>query len=91
MNNNQKISKETREQILARVKEGKDNISVIAEQHGITARTIYAWLSRGLDGASSTWLETSKLKRENDNLKMIIGQLMLEQDRGKKGRHGKKI
>lgn len=89
MNNNRKISKEVREQILARVKEGKDKIPVIAEQHGITARTIYAWLSRGVEGANSTWLETAKLKRENESLKKIIGQLVLEKDRGKKGLYGK--
>jgi len=41
------IPKDIREQILARVKEGKEKVSVIAEQHGISSRTIYDWLSKG--------------------------------------------
>jgi len=72
---NQKISKEVREQILARVKEGKDKIPVIAEQHGITARTIYAWLSRGIEGADSTWLETLNLNGKMSLLKRSLGNL----------------
>lgn len=89
MNTNHKISKEVKEQILARVKEGKDKISVIAEQHGITPRTIYAWLNQSLDGTHPSWLEFARLKRENADLKRIIGQFVLEKDRGKKGNYGK--
>lgn len=89
MNTNHKVPKEVKDQVLARVKEGKDKIPVIAEQHGITPRTIYAWLNQSLDGTQPSWLELAKLKRENENLKKIIGQFVLEKDRGKKGSYGK--
>jgi len=78
------IPKDIREQILARVKEGKEKVSIIAEQHGISAKTIYTWLSKGMDGGKSDWLENNRLKKENLQLKQMIGELMLEKKREKK-------
>jgi len=81
------ISTEVRDQILTRVKEGKQRVSVIALEFGISPRTIYAWLSKGVDGINRHQLELNKLKRENLQLKQIIGELMFEKSRGKKARH----
>ena len=78
------IPKDIREQILARVKEGKEKVSVIAEQHGISNRTIYGWLSRGVDGGNRDWLENNRLRKENLQLKQMIGELMLEKKREKR-------
>lgn len=78
------IPKDIRDQILARVKEGKEKVSVIAEQHGISAKTIYTWLSKGIDGGSRDLLENNRLKKENLQLKQMIGELMLEKKREKK-------
>lgn len=77
----QSIPKDIREQVLARVKEGKEKVSVIAEQHGISDRTIYAWLSKGIDGGNRDWLENNRLRKENLQLKQMIGELMLEKKR----------
>jgi len=74
------IPKDIREQILARVKEGKEKVSVIAEQHGISSRTIYDWLSKGVDGDNRDWLANNRLRKENLQLKQMIGQLMLEKN-----------
>jgi|GEM_PF-4102309 len=41
-----KVSKETKEQILKRVKEDNLPVSQIAEERGISHNTIYGWLSR---------------------------------------------
>lgn len=78
------IPNDIREQILARVREGKEKVSVIAEQHGICNRTIYGWLSKGVDGGNRDWLEINRLKKENLQLKQMIGELMLEKKREKK-------
>lgn len=78
------IPKDIRDQVLARVKEGKEKVSVIADEHGISPKTIYTWLSKGIDGGKSDWLENNRLKKENLQLKQMIGELMLEKKREKK-------
>lgn len=79
-----KIPKEVREQILSRVREGREKVADLANQHGISAKTIYGWLSSGIDGSNSQWLENNRLKKENTQLKQMIGELMLEKKREKK-------
>lgn len=59
----------------------------IANQHGLKPVTVYAWISRSAGGPGSSWLQTAKLKRENQYLKQIIGSLMLDMERGGKNRH----
>ena len=78
------ISKDIRDQVLARVKEGKEKVSVIAEQHGISPKTVYGWLTNGVNGINKDQLEINRLKKENQQLKQIIGELMFEKNRGKK-------
>jgi transposase-like protein len=78
------ISKDIREQVLARVKEGKEKVSIIAEQHGISSKTVYGWLSNGVDGGNRDWLANNRLRKENLQLKQMIGELMLEKKREKK-------
>jgi len=74
------IPNDIQEQILARVREGKDKVSVIAEQHGISSRTIYGWLSKGVSGGNRDWLDNNRLRKENAQLKQMIGELMLEKN-----------
>lgn len=45
---------------------------------------IYRWLSQGLGGVRSDLLEVNRLKRENKELKQMLGQLLLDNNRGKK-------
>jgi transposase-like protein len=68
------VSADVKRQILDRVKEGGKSIAEIAEEHGVSNRTIYGWLSEGAT-ASPTWIEVNKLKRENSALKELIGKL----------------
>lgn len=77
------ISADVKRQILDRIKEGGISISQIAEEHGISNRTIYGWLSKGASSAPS-WLELNKLKRENTALKELLGRVMLEIELSKK-------
>ena len=79
------IKKEIKEEILARVKGGKDSVATIAKQYGITDGTIYHWLRQGLGGITSQVLSNNRLRKENDALKRIIGELVFERSRKKKG------
>lgn len=80
------ISKDIKDQVLARVREGKDTVIEIASQHGLKVNTVYGWLSRSVVGGSPL-LQTARLKKENRYLKQIIGNLVLDMERGKKNRH----
>lgn len=76
------INKEVKEEILSKVKAGETAASV-AQKYGISVKTIYGWLRwNTVKGVS--WLDYSKLKRENQQLKEIIGVLSLEVAKSKK-------
>lgn len=60
----QTISKDLREQILAHVREGKETVASIAQQHGVNPNTIYNWISRNGMTAGSPILELSRAKKE---------------------------
>lgn len=77
------ISREIKEQILKRVKDDGVPISQLAQEHGITPRTIYQWIARSVTAPPSV-LEIGKLKRENQALKELIGELTIELSVAKK-------
>jgi transposase-like protein len=79
------IKKEIREEILTRVKEGKDSVAIIAKQYGISSETVYYWLHQGVEGMTPHILGNNRLRKENEALNKIIGELVLEKSRGKKG------
>ena len=77
------VSADVKKQILERIKEGGVSIIQIAQEHGLSANTIYGWLSKGATSAPS-WLELNRLKRENSALKELLGRVMLETELSKK-------
>ncbi len=76
------ISVEVKNEILAKVKSG-EKVPALAVQYGVSDKTIYYWLRGKAVGAVSL-LEHQKLKKENQQLKEIIGILTLELDKSKK-------
>jgi len=76
------ISKEVKEEILGKAKAGEP-VASLAEKYGVSTKTIYNWL-RGRTTQQVSWMEHAKLKRENQQLKEIIGVLSLELERSKK-------
>lgn len=82
------ISRDLKEQILSRVREGKTTVVEIASQHGVKVNTVYNWVSKSLHGNNGSTLRESRLRRENLQLKQLLGQLTLDLDRGKKNRYG---
>jgi len=77
------VSREVKEQILKRIKEEGVPVTQAAQEHGLKSRTIYQWISRGVT-ASPSILEIAKLKRENQALKELLGELTLEMSLVKK-------
>ena len=79
-----KIAPEVRQQILERIRQG-GTIPDIATEHGISPKTIYGWLSKGAT-APPSWIEYNRLKKENQTLLALIGELTLKVSvAGKKG------
>ena len=73
------VSADVKQQILDRVKNEGIPIAQLASEHGLSNRTIYGWLSKGVKGQPS-WMELSKLKKENRALKELLGRVMYEQE-----------
>ena len=76
------IALEVKTEILAKVK-GGEKVVELSKQYGVSEATIYTWLKSQAEGTVSL-LEHNKLKRENDQLKQIIGVLTLELEKTKK-------
>lgn len=70
----QKVSPEVKEQIINRIKNEGLTVSEVAKDHGIPESTIHTWIARRVEG-QPTLSEVIKLKRENDQLKQLIGDI----------------
>jgi len=76
------IAKEVKEEVLSKIKAGEPAAS-LAQTYGISVKTIYGWL-RWNTANKVSWMEHLRLKRENQQLKEIIGVLSLEVAKVKK-------
>ena len=79
-----RVPLETKNEILGKVKSGLPVIEA-ARQYALSTKTIYNWLSNETRPEISI-LEYNRLRRENEELKRIIGLITLELERGKKNR-----
>jgi len=79
-----KIPSKIKEEILLKVKNGTI-VNDAAEQYGISPKTIYTWLRNQIK-PDITLMEFNKLKRENEELKRIIGLITPELEREKKAK-----
>ena len=78
------IRPDVKAQILKRLKEDGMPVAKLAEEHGISSGTIYNWLSRGMTTERPSMLAYAKLKKENQMLKELVGNLTLYLDKEKK-------
>lgn len=76
---------ETKQEVLTKVKGGQ-SVAEIAKQYAISTKTIYTWLQNETRPAISV-LEYNRIRKENEELKKIIGIITLELERGKKNRN----
>lgn len=72
-----RVAPEIKEQIISRIKNEGVSVAVAASEHGIAENTIYTWLGRQAKGQPS-WLEVSKLKKENQALLVLAGELAVK-------------
>lgn len=78
------IAKEVKEEILGKIKQG-EKVIALSKQYGVNEKTIYYWLRSSTEKHISL-VEHSRLQRENQELKAIIGALTIEVERLKKKR-----
>jgi len=71
------LTAEQKALITRRVKEDGERVADLAKEYGVTTKTIYRFLGRKAN-TSNTILELARLKRENEVLLKIIGQLTYE-------------
>lgn len=79
-----KINQEIKDKIADKIKSDGLSVAQAAKEFGINSNTVYGWLGKGKIGSDT--LELSKLRRENQQLKIIIAEVMLDSDKGKKNR-----
>lgn len=77
------IDSTTQNQLLADIKNGM-KVSEASAKHGVHVKTTYALLRRQADNTGTSALEVAKLRRENAELKEIIGMFALEKKRAEK-------
>lgn len=80
-----RIAKEIKQEILAKVQAG-ERVADLAEQYAISSKSIYGWLRQDSGEAVVSVLEYNKLKRENEELKRLIGELTLDMHLQKKSK-----
>lgn len=82
------LNAEQKKSVLERIKEKGERVPDLAKEYGINPNIIYRLLGNQTQG-DNLHLELAKLKRENEALLKIIGQLVAANEAGKKMRYGK--
>ena len=69
--------------MISKVQAG-ERVADLAEQYAVSTKTIYGWLRQDSGEAVVSVLQYNKLKRENEELKQLIGELTLSMHLQKK-------
>jgi transposase len=80
-----RISEEIKKKIINKIKDEGMSVPEASSEFGLSRNTIYAWIGTKAKGEPSI-LEIAKLKKENNELRQIIGGLTLDMERGKKNK-----
>lgn len=78
-----KHTEELKALVLEAIKNGT-KVSEVCEQHELSSKTVYKWLQKQADNTGTSSLEVAKLRRENQELKEIIGMFALDKKRAEK-------
>lgn len=81
------IDQAVKQSVLADIKNGV-KVSEASMKHGVTDVTIYAWLKAQADNTGTSSLEIAKLRRENLELKELVGLFALDKKRAEKNAKG---
>jgi transposase len=77
MKKHYRIAPEIKQEILGKIKDKGLTVREAVEQYGVSEKTIYGWLSKGAAGMP-TWSQINKLKRENQQLLSLVGELTIK-------------
>jgi len=77
------VSEEIKHTVLEDIKNGM-KVSEAGLKHGVTVKSIYRWMRNQADNTGTSSLEVAKLRRENQELKEIIGMFALQKKRAEK-------
>lgn len=80
---NKRYDSATKEKALEAVKSGKP-VSEICQELSLNSKTVYYWLRQQADNTGTSNLEIARLRKENQELKEIIGLFALEKKRAEK-------
>lgn len=78
-----RYAKEVREEVLSKIRSGQ-KVMEVSKAYGINDMTIRTWLERDTESGSAQTLEMSRLRRENEALLRLVGQLTYDSDMQKK-------
>ena len=78
-----RYSREVKEEVLGKIRSGQ-RVTEVARAHGIHEMTVRTWLERDVAGGNVSALEIGRLRRENETLLKIIGQLKVDSEKQKK-------
>lgn len=81
------ITEETKQLILEEIKNGAKVIDT-AKKYELSDKTIYGWLRTQADNTGTSSLEVAKLRKENAELKELVGLFALEKKRAEKNHKG---
>lgn len=81
----QRIESRKKEEILLAIKNGLRVLDA-SMQYQVSTKAIYRWLRGQAENTGTSALEIAKLRRENQELKEIVGWFTLEKKRGEKNR-----
>lgn len=76
------VPKEIKLEVLEKVKTGQ-KVVALASQYGISSKTIYGWLSKMVAPPISIF-KYQQLKKENEELKRIVGMMALDLEEKKR-------
>lgn len=72
-----RIAVEIKNEIINKLKHEGLSVMDAAKQYGISDKTIYNWLGTKAKGSVSL-IEFNRIKKENDQLKQLIGDITLK-------------
>lgn len=81
----ERINRELKQKIIEKIRSEGLSVSQASDEFGLSKNTIYSWIGSRAKGEPSI-IELAKLKKENNELKQIIGGLALDMKRGEKNR-----
>ena len=78
------VEQQIKDEIIFKIRDGGLKVSEVADQYGISSKTIYTWLRAGVvDGNRSLILENNRLKKELEQAYRVLGRLTAETQRPK--------